>query len=249
MDLRERMSRAFLKRLVARPEGRAHLLRELADAEGNGENGFFEELLAQVDDPSLRRLVHKHQADEVRHQQLFLACAARTGVAPEPVPDDVKYVERLWASTGFGEGKINGARGVMEAYLLLQAIEERSVTQFAILEQVLRPVDAQTADVLVQIRRDEERHIKYCQAIARRYAPDEASRVATLRRMRELEAQCFADNGAANMRYVFARGWFAGGPLVRWLFSTVQRLGGARPPLTGFADAEPAPRLEPAVAT
>ena len=50
MTLRDRLSMAFMKRVIATPEGRAHLLRELADAEGNGENGFFEEVLAKVDD-------------------------------------------------------------------------------------------------------------------------------------------------------------------------------------------------------
>ena len=68
MTLRDRVSMAFMKRVVATPEGRAHILRELADAEGNGENGFFENVLAQVDDPALAQMIRKHKEDELRHE-------------------------------------------------------------------------------------------------------------------------------------------------------------------------------------
>lgn len=244
MNLRERLSMSFLRRVIAKPEGRAHVLRELADAEGNGENGFFEVILAKMDDPQLRRLVEKHKADELRHEQLFLACAERTGAPVEPVPDEVKYVERVYQRTGFYDKPIENGRDIMEAYLLLQAVEERSVIQFALMEQVFREVDPATADVFLVIIKDEERHIKYCDAIARRYAPDEASRVHVLRRMRELEAECFADNGRANMAYTFSRGYFDGGALVKFAFRTLQRLGARAGglPLTPFFD-EPAPAM------
>ena len=38
MDLHARMSRRFAQQLIATPEGRAHLLNQVADAEANGEN-------------------------------------------------------------------------------------------------------------------------------------------------------------------------------------------------------------------
>jgi hypothetical protein len=244
MDLTDRLTLAFMRRLVARPDGRAHLYRELADAEGNGENGVFEHILSQVDDPTLRRLIEKHRADEVRHQQMFLECAARTGVPETPVPDEVKYVERLFKVAGLRDHVIRDGRGVMEAYLLLQAVEERSIVQFELLAQALAPVDPAGASVVRAIQRDEERHLRYCHAVARRYAPDAVTHAETLDRMRRLEARAFADNGAANSRYVFARGYFDGGPLVRLFFRAMNGLStrSGRLPLTRFVDHSPTPQ-------
>ncbi|HZS42288.1 MAG TPA: hypothetical protein VFF06_35905, partial [Polyangia bacterium] len=74
MDLRAWMTLRFTKRLLATPEGRAHVLNQIADAESNGENQVFEHILAHVDDPQLRKLIEKHQADEIRHEKLFRAC-------------------------------------------------------------------------------------------------------------------------------------------------------------------------------
>src|SRR5688572_15253161 len=135
MTLRECIAAGFLGRILATPEGRAHILHQLADAEGNGENGFFESLLARVDDPVLARLVRKHKEDELRHEQLFLARARAQGVPLAPLPAEVKYVERVFAATGFENQPIDTRDDLVEAYALLQVIEERSVTQFAEMEK------------------------------------------------------------------------------------------------------------------
>jgi rubrerythrin len=235
MTLRDRISMAFMKRVIATPEGRAHILRELADAEGNGENGFFELVLAKVNDANLAQMIRKHKEDELRHERMFNECAERTGVAPQPIPAEVKYVERIFDTVGFYENPIETPEDLMRAYLLLQAIEERSVVQFKLMEKAFRSVDEKTADVLVAIGRDEERHIKYCQAIARKYAPDALTHDRALTEMRQLEARAFRDNGRANMSHVFAQGWFAGGALVKWIFRTLSNLGGDALPLTPFA--------------
>jgi rubrerythrin len=229
MTLRERLSMAFAKRVIATPEGRAHLLRELADAEGNGENGFFEEMLAKVDDVELRRIIRRHKEDELRHQRMFLDCAARTGVPAEPLPPQVKYVERIFDAVGFYDQPLDTNEDIMTAYLLLQSIEERSVVQFKLFEQAFADVDAETAETFRAIRADEERHIKYCRAVARKYAPSTEAHDAKLAEMRALEARAFADNGRANMDYVFSRGWFAGGALIKWFFRTLQNFNVERP--------------------
>jgi hypothetical protein len=247
MTIRDRFSMAFMKRLVSTPEGRNHLLRELADAEGNGENGFFEIVLSKVDDASLKQMIQKHKADELRHEQMFLECAARTGATAEPLPDSVKYVERIFETVGFYDQPIETGEDIMRAYLLLQAVEERSVVQFKLMERVFRDIDVTTAQVFVAIGKDEERHIKYCQAVARRYAPDAATHDRALAEMRELEARAFAANSRANMDYTFARGWFGGGALTKWLFRTLSNLSSGKLPLTPFATAQLA--LQPAVAS
>jgi hypothetical protein len=240
MTLRDRISMAFMKRVIATPEGRAHILRELADAEGNGENGFFELVLAKVNDANLAQLIRKHKEDELRHERLFNERAQATGVPAHPIPDDVKYVERIFEAVGFYEKPIETNEDVMRAYLLLQAVEERSVVQFKLFEQVFRRIDEKTADVFVAIGRDEERHIKYCQAIAKKYAPDALTHDRALAEMRELEARAFRDNSRANMTHVFKNGWFAGGAITKWIFRTLSNLGGDALPMTPFAT----PQLE-----
>jgi hypothetical protein len=235
MTVRDRVAMAFMRRLVRTPEGRAHVLRQLADAEGNGENGFFENVLAKVDDAGLRQIIRKHKEDELRHEQMFLACAERAGVPAQPIPAEVKYVERIFDEVGFYQQPLDTAEDLMGAYLLLQAIEERSVVQFKLFEKVFAEIDPLTAATFAAISKDEERHIKYCHAVAKKYAPDAATHDRKLAEMRELEARAFAENGRANMSYVFSRGWFDGGPLTRWIFRTLSNLGQNRLPLTPFA--------------
>jgi rubrerythrin len=239
MTIRERLQIAYMKRLASSAEGRGFILRQLADAESNGESQIFERLLSKVDDPKLKQLIEKHQADEVRHAELYTRAAERQGVAKKPAPDHLKIIDRLdRAVGGFLSKPIETDRDVMEAYVMLQVIEERGITQFKLLEQAFRPYDPQSADVIAEIAGDEERHLKYCLAISRRYAPDEATRLTTLVKYRELEAKCFAENSEAMSAFTMEKGYFTGGPLARWFFSTLQGLGARQGlPYTNYAEA------------
>jgi rubrerythrin len=193
----------YLDTLVSTPRGRAHILMQASDAEQNGEGEFFTALLERVDDRELQKMIRVHAADEVRHAGMFREAAERQGVPLPEVPQELQLLDRLDAALGgFMDRVIHDRVGVMEAYLLLQVIEERAVTQFAIFEPTFRRVDPKSADVFAAIARDEERHLKYCQAISRRYSPDEFTRARTLRRYRQLEARVFAETGRANMRHI-----------------------------------------------
>jgi len=182
-------------------------------------------VLSQVDDPELQKMIQKHQADEVRHAQLYSDAAKKTGIPMRPVPDHLKLIDRLdRLMGGFLSRPIVDKKGVMEAYVLLQVIEERGITQFHLLERGFREVDAEVADLIASIAQDEERHLRYCLAISRRYAPDEATLRSTLRRFRDLEARAFAENSQALMDYAIGHKLFNGGPLARIFFQTVQKL-------------------------
>ncbi|HEX8953981.1 MAG TPA: ferritin-like domain-containing protein [Polyangia bacterium] len=237
MNLRDRLSLRFIERVITSPEGRTHLLNQCADAEGNGENGFFEHILEHVDDPALAKMIAKHRDDELRHEQLFLAARDKTGIDVGPVPDELKLIDRLDRAVGhFFAQPIRDRRDIMQAYLMLQVVEERALTQFALFERAFRGVDDQTADVIAEIARDEDRHLKYCHAIARRYAPDERTQTETLRELRQVEARCFAENGRANMQHLFDRGWVAVGPVEKFFWQAVNGLSArGEPPLTQFA--------------
>src|SRR4051794_2472614 len=100
MTFRDRMNLSFLRRLLAKPEGRAHVLTQVADAEGSDEARIFEKVLVNVDDPGLAKMIEKHAADEDRHEAQFRECASRAGAPSLPVPEELKLLARLDAAAG-----------------------------------------------------------------------------------------------------------------------------------------------------
>jgi len=223
--LNEKMTARFLTGLLATPDGRAHLLNQVADAEATGESAIFEHLLAHVEDQKLRHMVERHQADEVRHAELFRECLQRTGVEPTPVPPHLRLLDRLDALAGGVMSRpVKDDRDVMIAYMMLLVIEERAVTQFQQFIPAFEVVDPQTADVFRSVARDEERHLRYCHAISRRYSTGEAAWEANLLHFRTLEARAFADNSRANMEHVFENRIHSANFLERALWRSVHTL-------------------------
>jgi rubrerythrin len=206
-NLSERVSLRFLRNVVATPPGRAYILSQVADAEGSDEGAIFDHLLAKVDDAELRRLVKRHADDEVRHAAMFRARVDAQGVTAPRVPEELKILPRIAKRLdGVLSNEIKSRRDIMNAYILLQVIEERAVTRFPLFEEAFRAVDPETADVFVAVAKDEERHLKYCHAIARRYAPDAETHAATLTRFRRAEAAVFAETSALNMEHLLEEG-------------------------------------------
>jgi hypothetical protein len=254
MNIRDRLNVSFLRALVRSPEGRRHVLSLVADAEHSGEARVFDAMLAYVGradaegarsgeasraDAQLARTIQKHRDDEIRHEALFRACIARQGVGPFEVPRELRIMDRLDPAVGGFVGRaIDDGRGVMEAYLILQVLEERAVCQFPLFVEAFDEVDPETARVFERVARDEERHLLYCQAIARRYAPDEATLTSTLARFRLAEARVFRKNQAANLQHVLARRYVEGA-FVRAAWRLVSAVAGAVAglPTTRFARA------------
>lgn len=242
MTLQQKLAPFFLSRLLANPRGRAFLLAQASDAEASDEGRIFEELLRRVDDPELQKLVRIHQADEERHAELFAEAAKRVGVTPPPLPAHLKLLNRLdTAMGGFFAAFEAGERGVMDVYLLLQVIEERAITQFRLIEPIMRKVDPAAADLLLQIARDEDRHLKYCRAISRRYAPDEATLARTLAELRDIEARAFGAHARANMRYCMDHELVSVGPIVKAMLRQLLGIGDRKqqPVPTPFHLAQP----------
>jgi rubrerythrin len=196
----------FLARLVANPRGRAFLLSFMADAEEADEAGVFEALLERVDDPSLHKMVKRHMADEARHAEMLRArvraTVGATGIAAPIVPRSLSIVQRIDdALGGMGAKFVAKERSIMDAYVLLEVVEDRAVEQFPKIAAALEPVDPESAATVRSIWEDEKRHVLYARAINTRYAasPDELAR--TLARVRAVEQQAFDDNGAAFLRH------------------------------------------------
>ena len=157
------------------------------------------------------------------------------------MPNELKLIDRLdRAVGGFFAQPIRDRRDVMQAYLMLQVIEERALTQFALFEVAFRGSDDETADVIAGIARDEERHLKYCHAIARRYAPDARDRA------RRRCASCASSRRAASPRTAAptcstcsTAAGSPSNPVEKLFWQAVNGLSArGEPPLTQFAYAE-----------
>lgn len=200
--LRQLLSRQFLGSLLASAEGRAYVLTQAAIAESTDEGAVFAHVSQRVGDPELLRMVRKHAEDEERHAKLFFGCAERQGVPLPEIPSNLRVLDRLNGRLGIFDRRVDTDRDVMDAYLVLQVIEERAIEQFGTIEPVLRRYDARSADVVTGIREDEARHLRYCRAITKRYAPTERIRIGRLRELREAEAAAFRDHQRSGLRHV-----------------------------------------------
>ncbi|MFT7622595.1 MAG: hypothetical protein ACI9WU_001768 [Myxococcota bacterium] len=223
--INEKLSNVWINKLLSTPQGRSWVLTQAGVAEDSDEGIFFTRLLANVEDPKLQSWIRIHEGDEKRHAEMFHQAAQRQGVPVREVPPELQLIDRLNQETGgFFDREIHDDRGVMEAALLLQVIEERAVTQFKMFEPVMRKYDPLSADLLAQISQDEDRHLKYCRAIAKRHAPNEHAMKATLRRFRHAEARAFTGNALENMKQTLKLGIVKLNPLEKVMWRGVMKL-------------------------
>jgi hypothetical protein len=205
MSLDERIGRRYFRSLLARPEGRAHILSLLVISEEGDEGGVFDELARRADDEDLAKVVRRHKADEERHAGLFRECLARNGLALEELPDELLIVKQVAKDTG--AKPIETRTDVMNTYALLLAIEKRGVERFPVIAAAFREAgDAATADVVDQVTADECRHVKYCAAIGRRYANDDAEWSRAVATYAAVEARAFNRVRVAGIAYTLKRG-------------------------------------------
>jgi len=225
MNINDQLTRLFMRHLLETPEGRAHLLNQVADAEDNGEASVFDQVQGYIQDPALQKAVEHHKNDEIRHAAMFRARRDAQGVKTGPVPEALQMMGRLDVELdGFFSRPISDAKGVTTAYLVLQAIEERAVNQFQFMIEAFDRVDPETARVFEAISKDEERHLRYCRAIVKRYAADDASAKTELIAMRKLESEVFAATTAANLFYCLDNNLIQGGAR-RFMWRAIGTIG------------------------
>jgi rubrerythrin len=244
MTLLQQLNLRYLNQMFRTPEGRAHVLAQAADGEASGESAIFDRLLAKVDDPELQRVISRHREDELRHEKLFRARLAAQNARWE-LPEELRLVQRIDHEAGGVMGQpIRTHQDVLAAYSFLQALEERAVYSFGLFIEALQKPDPESAAVFAEVLEDEKRHLKYCAAVAKRYAASEEERLQTLQRMRAAEARAFKANQLANMNFTLARGW-VGGPVQTALWRVVRALAFLVPPAPRSAHA---PTLQSAAA-
>jgi hypothetical protein len=210
------IGRSFVRSLVAHPSGRAHILSLMVAAEEGDEAGVFDQLARKADDPELERLVRRHKEDEARHAAMYRACLARNGLALQAVPDELLIVRQVGREAGgaFAAGvDAASAEGivtredVMNTYALLLAIEERGVQRFPLIGAEFRRIgDRETADTFDRVTDDERRHTRYCRAIGRRYASDDATWDRAVARYRAVEERAFRRVGLAGIVFALKEG-------------------------------------------
>jgi rubrerythrin len=214
MKLQTVIHQWFLRDLFSTPRGRAYVLSQAAQSESAGEGRIFDVLLEKVDDPDLHRMVQKHQADEARHAKLYSECAERQGAKLPPIPAELRLIDRIDRHIGeerggvrFFDETVYDDRYVMDGYLLLQVLEERAVQQFGNLATALRPFDPRSAGIVREIEADEARHLKYCHAISRRYAPSQLVLEGTLARFRRAEAKAYQEHTQKSLEFLLREGF------------------------------------------
>lgn len=216
MNLELAATRSFLRRVLRTPEGRAHMLNLAVEAEEGDEAGVFDRLQEVIEDPQLKKVVRRHQEDEQRHAAMYRECLRRNGIDPGPVPDHLRLVRniaheaggalRQGSEAGSAEATLRTPEDIMNTYALLLAIERRGVERFPMFAQAFRPYDAETADTFLAVTKDEERHIKYAEAIGRRFAPSEDAWQQAVRHHQRIEDRAFKRVGLANIAYCTERG-------------------------------------------
>jgi hypothetical protein len=137
---------------------------------------------------------------------------------------------------GFAQKFVAGQRGVMEAYVLLQVIEERGVAQYPVFAAALDRYDPESAAVVREVVGDEERHIKYAKAISKRYAPNPIVLDATVREFRAAEQRAFERHGRAFLAAAVDGRVLAVGSIEQLAWQLLASLGG-RPKVPAFAPA------------
>jgi hypothetical protein len=214
MKLQEQVHQWFLFDLFTTPRGRAFVLSQAADAKCGGEHRIFDVLLDRIDDPELAALVRRHRDDEARHARLFADCAARQGAKTPVVPASLRMLDPVDRYVGEARGggrffdvAVADDRYVADAYLVLQVLEERAAQQLWLLTRALRPFDPRSAAIVFEIATEERRHLRDCQAISRRYAPDAGLRTARLGSFREAEARAFREHTRLSLEFLAAEGF------------------------------------------
>lgn len=202
-NLRNKMASRLYSGVFATPRGRAFQLNVMAMAEEADEGGF-DEILAAVEIPEIKKMVAAHQQDEKRHAQLLRKRVQQIGV-DIAAPPRLSYVERireLMVDDQKRFEKLSPSEMVMEMYLHLELIEQRGVEQFELVADAFRPVDPETAFLIDRITVDERRHVKISQTISHRYASDPAILNKRRKEFARVERQAFNEFGLRYLGHV-----------------------------------------------
>lgn len=206
--LDDRVDAVVRLHIASQPRAAGFAYSSYADAEAGGENLVFERALRRATDPQIAKMIRVHQQDEMRHAQMIEDRRIALGLPGYVVPDEMKLVERLSeAAGGVLDLPMDRDEHVASVYALLYVVEERAIQLF---ERQVRTVEAlgdhESADMFRAIWADEERHLKYCRAVGKRYAGSEAAFEAEVEQIRRVEAGVYARASRGTLRHLLRTG-------------------------------------------
>jgi hypothetical protein len=225
----DRFDQAVRRQILTQPAAKAFALSSYADAESSGESQVFERALVRAQDPAVQKMIRVHQADEIRHAKLLDDRRVELGLPLREVPPELKIMERLSeAAGGLLDLAMDTDEDVARVYALLYVVEERALDEFARQQRALADVgDHVSAALFRQIGDDERRHLRYCEAIGRRYAGDEGF-AWMLGEMRAIERRVYGKQTRDWLWHLLRQGWltlpWSLGSLARGVLSLGDRL-------------------------
>lgn len=143
--------------------------------EGDGEVPNIPSSGGRFDDEWIEKNFDRQTADEKRHQMLWIELLKRRGIFdPDGVPTWANNVDRLFGSDWFVAPRALTSRQhahpseFIAMFAGLHALETLASERFKLMAEELRPIDAEAADVLEAIVRDEKFHVAYTRESALR---------------------------------------------------------------------------------
>ncbi len=223
MTLVSRFFLRFMRKLARSPDGQRFILSQLVETEAmaNGEGNMFPRLLAYVQEPRLHRLVQRHYADEVRHEQLYRGVVGR--VASEiDAPQSVMMMRILESLTRPSTAEpIACDDDVLDGYLFIQVLEEHATVDLPLVARVFDDIDPEIAAVVRAVAEDEKKHVGWCDPILAAHAASPEDLEARRLRYRRLAQFAHHRHNLLGCDHAFATGLVQGGPLVHWGWRTL----------------------------
>lgn len=207
LQLAAHVDKLVREHIFRQPDAKAFALAAYADAEDSGEGQIFDRALHHVTDPRLRRMVERHRDDETRHARILRERRDALGLPIIGIPSHLELVDRLsQAAGGVLDKAMDTGDHIADAWAMLYVIEERALDEFKRSGDALAAAeDAETSALFFSIRKDEERHLRYCTTVGRRYDPSGFdTRIA---RMREIELTTYGAQSRAWTRHQLESGY------------------------------------------
>lgn len=201
----------FMKQALTNKKGLVHLFSQMADAEGgnSGELHLFDKIEDYIQDPTIKKIVKAHKADEEKHEQMFLDYIEMLGEKPIPLTDDIRLLKVLDSELNILNNEIKTDQDVINIMALLLVIEERAILEFQNLLQVFDK-DWAIKSMLEEAIKDEEKHLKFCNKIISHYTTDEVEVNKQIEEYRRLEDLSYRKLSLNHMNYCLNENFIEG---------------------------------------
>ena len=207
LQLAAHVDKLVREQIFRQRDAKAFALAAYADAEDSGEGQIFDRALHPVSHPRLRRMLQRHRADEPRHARIRRERRDALALPVITIPAHLELVDRLsQAAGGVLDKAMDNDADLADAWAMLYVIEERALDEFKRSGDALAIAgDHETSALFFSIRKDEERHLRYCLTVGHRYDP--AGFDTRIDRMRAVELTTYGAQSRAWTRHQLESGY------------------------------------------